>query len=117
MLEGRQLAVTAARAAAKKKAIDVQILDLKGIFPVADYFVICSARNVPQIAAIAQGIEEDLAREGQDFCRIQGTPESEWVLMDYGDVIVHVFSEQMRRFYNLEHLWGDAKVITEDFQS
>lgn len=115
MIEGRQLAVSAARAAAKKKAIDVQILDLQGIFPVADYFVICSGRNIPQIAAIAREIEEDIAKEGQRSCRIQGTPESEWVLMDYGDVVVHVFSEQMRQFYNLEHLWGDARMISQDF--
>lgn len=115
MIGGRELAMTAARAAAKKKAIDVQVLDLQGIFPVADYFVICSGRNIPQIAAIAREIQDDLAKEGQRVCRRQGTPESEWVLMDYGDVIVHIFSEQMRQFYNLEHLWGDAKVISQNF--
>lgn len=111
MLDGRGVAIRAARAAAEKKAIDVQVLDLRGIFPVADYFVVCSGRSVPQIRAIAREVQNRLAELGFKFLRCEGTPESEWVLLDYGDVVVHIFSEEARCFYGLERLWGDARAI------
>lgn len=111
LIEGRDVAICAARAAVDKKAIDVQILDLQGIFPVADYFVICSGRNVPHISAIADEIQSELEKQGFKLARLQGTPESGWVLLDCGDVIVHVFSESAREFYNLERLWRDARVV------
>jgi ribosome-associated protein len=115
LLNGREVAISAARAAAEKKASDIRILDLRGIFPVADYFVICSGRNVPQISAIAQEIQDRLGKLGCKFLRRQGTPESEWVLLDYGDVVVHIFSGEARQFYALERLWGDAREISQNF--
>ncbi|HAA90763.1 MAG: Ribosomal silencing factor RsfS [Thermoanaerobacterales bacterium 50_218] len=112
MLNYREVAIEAARAAVDKKANDVIVLDLRGIFPVADYFVICSGNSVPQLKAITREVEERLAEAGV-FGRCEGTPESGWVLLDFGDVIVHIFSEEARRFYALERLWGDAPVIFE----
>lgn len=112
LLNYREVAIKAARAAVDKKANDVIVLDLRGIFPVADYFVICSGNSVPQLKAITREVEERLAEAGV-FGKIEGTPESGWVLLDFGDVIVHIFSEEARRFYALERLWGDAPVIFE----
>lgn len=115
MHSGREVAIWAAKAAAEKRASDIRILDLRGIFPVADYFVICSGRSATQIAAIAQEIQDRLGKLGHRFFRRQGTPESEWVLLDYGDVVVHIFSGEARAFYALERLWGDAPEISSKF--
>lgn len=115
MMEGPETAICAARAAARRKAVDIEVIDLKGIFPVADYFVICSGHSTTQIAAISQEVQEEMGKLGMGHRRQQGTPESGWVLLDYGDVIVHIFSEQARSFYNLEHLWGEGKRLAEQF--
>ncbi len=110
-VESREVALQAARAAEEKKASDVRVLDLRGIFPVADYFVICSGRSVPQLRAITEEVARHLAEQGIVYLRREGTPESGWVLLDYGDVVVHIFSEEARRFYSLERLWGNARVV------
>jgi len=115
LLDGREVAICAARAAVEKKATDIRVLDLRGLFPVADYFVICSGRSVPQISTIAQEVQERLEKLGCKFLRRQGNPKSEWVLLDYGDVVVHVFSQEAREFYALERLWGDAQEISQNF--
>jgi len=109
--EGRELALRAGEAAAAKNAVDVRVLDVTGVFPVADYFVICSGRNIPQITAIARAVQDELKQDGQSYLRRQGTPESGWVLLDGGDVVVHIFNEEARQFYALERLWGDAKNV------
>ena len=114
MSEGRELALRAGDAVAAKNAVDVRVLDVTGVFPVADYFVICSARNIPQITAIARAVQEELDQAGMPYLRRQGTPESGWVLLDGGDVVVHIFNEEARRFYDLEHLWGDAKIVSRE---
>lgn len=111
---GREMAIKAAQAAAEKKAHDIKVLDLRGIFPVADYFVICSGRSSIHLGAIAQEIQEQLAKTGEGYFRRQGTPQSGWILLDYGSVVVHIFSEEARRFYDLEHLWGDASIIMQN---
>ncbi len=111
MTEGRELALRAADAAAGKHAVDACVMDLTGVFPAADYFVICSGRNIPQITAITRAVQEEIEQGGRTYLRRQGTPESGWVLLDCGDVVVHVFSEQARQFYDLERLWGDAKMF------
>ncbi len=101
----------AAEAAENKKALDPVILDIQGLTTIGDYFLICSATNITQVGAIADGIEQALAQHGRRAEHIEGGVESTWVLMDYGDVIVHVFDEQTRAFYGLERLWNDAKRI------
>lgn len=112
MIESRELALRACNAAAAKNAVDVLMLDMTGVFPVADYFVICSGRNTPQIAAITRAVQEELEEGERSYCRRQGAPESGWVLLDCGDVVVHVFSGEARQFYGLERLWGDAKAVS-----
>jgi ribosome-associated protein len=101
----------AARAAESKKAIDLRIFDLRGVSSFADFFVICSASNARQIQAIADGVAGELKKAGWIPLGIEGYETAEWVLVDYGDVIVHIFSEKARSFYDLERLWRQAKEI------
>ncbi len=91
-----------------KKARDIIGIDLRGISPVADYFLIMSGSNKPQIKAISDNIEEKLAEQGLRPLRVEGYREAEWVLLDYGMLTIHVFGDEQRAYYNLEHLWGDA---------
>ncbi|MDD2553634.1 MAG: ribosome silencing factor [Desulfotomaculaceae bacterium] len=101
----------AVQAAENKKAMDVTVLDIKAVSVIADYFVICSGRTVTQVQAIVEKIQEELKKEGVIAFGREGYREANWVLLDYGDVIIHVFQEAERQFYNLERLWGDARVV------
>ncbi|MDH4164056.1 MAG: ribosome silencing factor [Nitrospirota bacterium] len=114
MVSALETARIAAEAAENKKALDVTILDINDLSTIADYFMICSATNITQIGAIADGIGHALAEQGIRPSHIEGGSESTWVLMDYGDVIVHIFDEQTRSFYGLERLWGDAKRVRQE---
>ncbi len=110
-LESRDRALEAVRAALDKKAKDVLVLDLQGLTTITDYFVICSGESTPQVKAIEEEIKERFSREGLKPLGVEGLKNSLWVLMDYGDVIIHIFEEQTRAFYELEKLWIDAKRI------
>ncbi len=99
-------------AADDKKAQDIVILDLQGISIMTDYFVICSGESNVQVRAIYRGIEESLADAQLPIMRRNGSEDGGWVLLDYGDVIVHVFHHSEREYYDLERLWGDAKQLT-----
>lgn len=94
-----------------KKGYDVKILDLKSLTAFADYFVICSADSDTQVKAIADEIDKKLRDEGIKCWHKEGYMALQWVLLDYVDVVVHVFKKEAREFYNLEKLWGDAPVI------
>lgn len=109
--KSRDLAVKAAEAALKKKALDVTILELSGLTVIADYFVICSGESTTQVKAVAQFIEDTFAQERLKPLGIEGVAHSHWILLDYGDVIIHVFEKETRAYYNLEKLWMDAKTI------
>jgi len=98
-------------AAEDKKAADIVLLDLGELTTVADYFVICSGGSERQIDAIADGILETLRDEGVRPIGREGTPESHWVLLDFGAVIVHVFTPPERDYYQLERHWSQAKTI------
>ncbi len=111
MLSTLKTALLAAEAADSKKSFDILVLDLRGLTSIADYFVICSAGSTTQVDAIADGIDHLLAQEGCKPSHIEGQPSSTWVLMDYGDVVVHIFDEHTRSFFSLERLWGDAPRI------
>jgi ribosome-associated protein len=99
------------RAAIEKKAHDPVLLELKGITSFTDYFLLCSGKSDRQVQAIAQGIEETLRKKGIRPLGEEGTREGKWILLDYEDVVVHVFLEPVRRFYDLEGLWIDAPRI------
>ena len=94
-----------------KKAEDIKILDIGGISTIADYFIICSASNSTQLEAVIDNVAEILGRAGISSRRTEGGRGSGWVLMDYGDVVVHVFSKDDRLFYDLERIWRDGKSV------
>jgi ribosome-associated protein len=100
--------VSALGAASDKKALDLVVLDLRPVATFTDYFVIASGTNVRQVQAITDEITERLKREGTRSERIEGYRTAEWVLVDYGDFIVHIFEEKARRFYDLERLWREG---------
>jgi len=99
---------TALRAASDKKAVEMVVLDLREVASFTDYFLITSGTNVRQVQAIADEVVEQLKKKGTRAARVEGYKTAEWVLVDYGDFIVHVFEDKARRFYDLERLWRDA---------
>lgn len=94
-----------------KKAEDIKILDIGDVSTIADYFLICSGTNSSQLEAIIDNITETLGRAGYDSKRTEGGRNSGWVLIDYGDVVVHIFSKEDRLFYDLERIWRDGRSI------
>ena len=106
----------AVAAALDKKALDLDVLSVGALTSIADYFVLASATNERQAAAIADSIEEQLKQQlGVRPLLIEGTTPGRWILLDYGDFIVHIFTEDVRRFYGLERLWGDAPNVTAEY--
>jgi ribosome-associated protein len=99
----------ALHAAAEKKALDVTVLDLRGVATFTDFFIIATGANKRQMQAITDEVVEHLKRRGTPAARVEGYQAAEWILIDYGDFIVHVFDEKARRFYDLEWLWREAK--------
>ncbi|MBI5808680.1 MAG: ribosome silencing factor [Ignavibacteriales bacterium] len=97
-----------------KKAYNIKILDLKNVSNIADYFVICSADSDKQVKAIADEVDEKLIERGIKCFHREGFETLNWVLMDYFDVVLHVFRAEARNYYNLEKLWGDAPSISVD---
>jgi ribosome-associated protein len=101
----------AARAADAKQATDIKVLDLKEVTTFTDYFVLCTVSNSRQGHAVCDGIEKSLKEIGERPVSIEGYDPGDWILMDYGDLVVHVFSVTARSFYDLERLWRHAKVV------
>jgi ribosome-associated protein len=108
MLSALETALLSAEAADSKKAFDILILDLRRLTYITDYFVICSGSNTTQVSAISDWVGQTLAKAGLHPSHIEGQAEAHWVLMDYGDVVVHIFDEQTRLHYALDKLWGEA---------
>jgi ribosome-associated protein len=108
MLSTLETAQLCAEAADSKKGFEILILDLRKLTYITDYFVICSAHNTIQVTAIADSVGQTLAKTGKHPAHIEGQAEAQWILMDYGDVVVHVFDDQTRQYYSLEKLWADA---------
>jgi ribosome-associated protein len=102
---------TAMAAALDKKAENVLVLDLRKASAFTDFFLICTAANIRQVQAIADAVEDTLRKAGSRPALVEGGSRSEWVLIDYFDFIVHVFTASAREFYALERLWGDAEAI------
>jgi ribosome-associated protein len=110
----KDIAVLAAEAADDKKAENIDILKVEGLTVIADYFVICSANSDKQVKAVARAIEEKLSEYGVEPRRTAGMNDARWVLIDYADVIVHVFHKREREYYDLERLWSDAEKILRE---
>jgi len=104
----------AARAALDKRAGDLVVLDVQRVSSVTDYFLICSGKSTTHLQTITDAIRGELKEEGIRPLHIEGVAESGWILLDYGDVLMHVFLEDTRAYYALEHLWGDAPTMPLD---
>ena len=101
----------ALHAGSEKKAIDPVVLDLRDIASFTDYFVIVSGQNERQVQAISDEIYEQLKKSGETAARVEGYKTAEWILLDYGDFVVHVFEQKARQFYDLERLWRESKRV------
>jgi ribosome-associated protein len=109
--DAAELAERIAAIASDKKAIDIRVIDLRGIVSYTDFFVICSGNTERQAKAIHDSIYEELKKAGAERLlprRTEGAREARWILLDYWDVIVHIFTPEAREYYRLEHLWGEA---------
>ena len=103
--------MTTLHAAAEKKAIETVVLDLREIASFTDYFVIASGANERQVQAISDEVVETLKKAGTPVMRTEGYKTAEWILLDYGDFVVHIFNEKARSFYDLERLWRESKRV------
>ena len=112
MLTPAEIAAIAARALEEKKARDVTILKTAEQTVLADYFVICNGTSSTHIKALVDEVDKQLSEAGEPPIRREGLRSDIWVLMDFGCVIVHVFTDEARKFYNLERLWSDAEVVS-----
>ncbi|MDW4507081.1 ribosome silencing factor [Priestia megaterium] len=110
----RELLSLVVEAADDKKAIDIVALNMEGISLVADYFVICHGNSDKQVQAIAREIKEKAYEQGISVKRLEGFEQAKWVLVDLGDVVVHIFHKDERGYYNLERLWGDAPFVSSE---
>ncbi len=100
------------KALEEKKAEDIRIIDIQGVSSIADYFVIANGSNENQLNAMKDSVDEEMYKKGIHARQIEGNVHSSWILMDYQDVVVHIFSEEDRHFYDIERIWKDGKEIT-----
>ena len=114
MNESKDMAKLAYAALEDKKGEDIRVIQIGDISVIADYLVIANGTNSSQVAALADSVEDTLGKNGYEPKRIEGARNSSWILMDYGDVIVHVFSKEDRLFYDLERIWKDGKNIAKE---
>jgi ribosome-associated protein len=110
-LDSREKVLAAVEAALEKKAYDLIVVEVEHLSSIADYFLIATGRSDVQVQAIARGIEERMDRENARPNSIEGLPRAHWVVLDYNDIVVHVFFEPTREFYRLERTWTDAREI------
>lgn len=94
-----------------KKGIDIKVINIENISVIADYFIITSGSNVNQVKALADNVQEELGKAGYDYKQIEGYNTANWILMDYGNIIIHIFNQDDRLFYDLERIWRDGKYI------
>ncbi|MDE6128143.1 MAG: ribosome silencing factor [Lachnospiraceae bacterium] len=111
MNQSKNMARQAIKALEDKKAEDIHVIDISEVSVVADYFIIANGSNRSQIQAMADNVQEMLGRAGYAMRQVEGYNTANWILMDFGDVIVHIFDKENRLFYNLERIWRDGKAI------
>lgn len=111
MITSEELLAISVKAADDKRGEDIMALDVRGISPLADYYVICQGRSEKQVVAITDEIVDEAYKAGVRVKRVEGKDNGKWVLVDLGEVIVHIFHGEERDFYNLEKLWSDAPLV------
>ena len=102
------------KALEEKKAEDIRVIDIREISTIADFFVIANGTNQNQLQAMRDAVDEELYKAGYHTKQVEGNQNSSWVLMDYNDIIVHIFSKEDRLFYDLERIWRDGKIVEKD---
>ena len=107
----RQLALLAAEVCDEKKAKEIVVLDVRKITSISDYFIVCSTSNERQARAIAEDLRMRLKEMGKREMGVEGLEDARWVLQDFGDIVLHIFHESQREFYDIEGLWADAKQV------
>ena len=110
----KQMAKVAVEALKEKKGYDVKVIDISEISILADYFIIANGSNANQVQALVDNVEEQMYKAGFDDAKVEGYNNASWILLDYNDVVLHVFDEESRSFYNLERLWRDGKEVDAD---
>jgi ribosome-associated protein len=113
-MTSKEMAKLACLALEDKKAEDITIIDISGVSVLADYFIIANGTNSNQVMAMADNVDEALHKAGHPVKQVEGYNEGKWVLLDYNDIIVHVFDRENRLFYDLERIWRDGNRITVD---
>ena len=108
MTDSKTALKTAINALEEKKGENIKVIDISGISVMADYFVIASGKNLNQIKAMADEVEDKLSKTGVEPRQIEGANSSGWILMDYHDFIIHIFNEDMRLYYDIERIWSDG---------
>jgi ribosome-associated protein len=114
-MTSKEMVKIACNALSEKKSFNIKVLDIRNISDVADYFVIADGTNKNQVQAMSDNVEEFMSKEGQKPKSIEGYSQGGWILLDYYDIIVHIFSDEARRFYNIERIWNDATDVTSEF--
>ena len=112
MNRGKEMARLACKALEDKKAVDIKVIDIEKVSILADYFIIASGTNRNQVQAMADNAEEILGRAGYEPRQIEGYQNANWILMDYGDLVIHIFAEEDRLFYDLERIWRDGQSLS-----
>lgn len=107
----KEMVKIAVNALNDKKAEDVKIIDISEVSTLADYFVIANGTNINQVKALADNIDKDLDKKGYPVKHVEGYQSGNWILLDYGDIIIHIFDTENRLFYNLEKMWSNGKFI------
>ena len=114
-MDSKEKMLIAYRALDEKKGEDIKVIDISGVSVMADYFVIATASSPNQVQAMTDNVEEKMHKAGIAMKQMEGNKSSSWILMDYGDVIIHVFDKENRLFYDLERIWKDGKTVDMEY--
>lgn len=114
MNNSKEMAALAVQALEDKKGEDIKVIDITEVSVLADYFVIASGMNKNQVQALVDNVDETLGRAGYECRQVEGYQTANWILLDYGDIIVHIFDSENRLFYDLERIWRDGKTVNPE---
>ena len=114
MMESKEMAKLAVAALEDKKGEEIRVIDISEVSVLADYFIIANGSNRSQVQALSDSVAETLGRAGVHTKQVEGYESANWILLDFGDIIVHVFGKENRLFYDLERIWRDGKIVEAD---